>query len=530
MQNHRSSQRALTRSGTSLRLVACSLLAVVGAGCGDDGDPQTSDGLGAPIAGGGGTAGTSVSPSTGVTGGTTAGTTAGMTAGTTTVSTTGGTTAGGASQLPATPGGSGGLSGGAGAPPSGADAGVASSQPAGTGGGTSSDDGGWCKVKAILDAKCKSCHTTPPVAGAPFPLETYADLTAAHPTMAGKKVYERVAVRVDGAQSQAENLGVMPPGTQLPADDVATIKAWAAAGAKAGADTTCAGAGGATGGTQADATWPLPECDEVYKIVSHGSGGASSPYMVPAGQEIHPQVGWDAPWGNEEVQAIAFKSITDNPKVLHHWILYSKSGAFLTGWAPGEDGIKKWPDDVGMSLPSGAGSLRLDMHYFNLKGTTTEPDNSGVEVCVVKKEHFRKNAAAVTGRLAGFPVIPANSTNVDITSQCKFSGSTPVTLLTASPHAHTYARHMKFTVKKKSGEEIVMHDMPFMFGEQHSYPLDPPVVVEAGDVITTTCTYTNTTNRTVTAGESTTDEMCFNFAVYYPAGKFSCGGGGFIGG
>jgi hypothetical protein len=72
-----------------------------------------------------------------------------------------------------------------------------------------------------------------------------------------------------------------------------------------------------------------------------------------------------------------------------------------------------------------------------------------------------------------------------------------------------------------------MHDMPFMFGEQKSFKLDPPVVVEAGDVINTSCFYTNKTNATIRFGENTGNEMCFNFALYYPAGAL---GSSLIGG
>jgi hypothetical protein len=34
------------------------------------------------------------------------------------------------------------------------------------------------------------------------------------------------------------------------------------------------------------------------------------------------------------------------------------------------------------------------------------------------------------------------------------------------------------------------------------------------------------TNRTIGFGESTDDEMCFNFALYYPSGALTCGAGG----
>jgi Copper type II ascorbate-dependent monooxygenase, C-terminal domain len=345
--------------------------------------------------------------------------------------------------------------------------------------------------------------------------------------MPGKKVYERVGVRVHADQSQAEGLVVMPPGKPLSAADTAAVDAWVAAGAPGGEDPTCAPSGGVAPptGNPAETEWPLKECDAVYKIVAHGAGGVDTPAMAPAGRESHPQIAWDAPWGDEQVQAIAFKTITDNRAVLHHWILNGRPGGFLTGWAPGEDGIKKMRDDIGMLMPTGKGSLNLDMHYFNTTGTTDQPDNSGVEVCVVKKEHFRPNVSAVTMSLASVLFsIPPNS-KYEAKASCTVSGTEPVTLLSASPHAHKLAVRMTFSVKKKDGQTIMMHDMPFAFGEQKSYTLDPPVVVTKGDVITTSCFYENTTSRRVGFGESTTDEMCFNFASYYPAGALKCGTG-----
>jgi hypothetical protein len=245
-----------------------------------------------------------------------------------------------------------------------ADAGTTTTPPS-TGGG--SVDTPWCKVKAILDKNCVACHTTPAAGGAPFPLTKYAELTAAHPTKAGKKIYERVGFRVHADKSQTEQLGVMPPGKQLAAADIAAIDSWVAAGAPAGDNPTCAAADGGpvTDPGVTTQEWPLKECDAVYKIVSHGAGGVTTPTMAPPGQESHPQIAWDAPWGTEQVQAIAFKAITDNRTVLHHWILSGRPGGFLTGWAPGEDGVKMMRSDVGMMMPTGKGSLNLDMHYFN---------------------------------------------------------------------------------------------------------------------------------------------------------------------
>lgn len=84
---------------------------------------------------------------------------------------------------------------------------------------------------------------------------------------------------------------------------------------------------------------------------------------------------------------------------------------------------------------------------------------------------------------------------------------------------------MKFTVEKANGDVVVMHDLSFTFEEQTDRVLDPPVVVEDGDTVVTTCTYTNDTSRTITFGDSTSDEMCFNFGIHEPMGGLRCAGG-----
>jgi Copper type II ascorbate-dependent monooxygenase, C-terminal domain len=391
---------------------------------------------------------------------------------------------------------------------------------------------GWCQVKPVFDKYCVSCHDGQGTGGSPMGLTTFTDLSAVSKQYPGSKIFERVGVRMHATQNK------MPPqGTVSPAD-LKLVDDWIARGAPGADAASCATAstggmaGGATGG--ADEPWPA-DCEKRYKILAHDTADATKPYRMAPGVEAHPGFTFDAPWGSDPVQGIAFRPVTDNKKVLHHWILYQNSGtrAFLTGWAPGQDkSERKMRDDVGMYLPSGAKSLYLDMHYYNLgSGAKEELDSSGVEVCVVSKAKFRPNTATVFMGFVGigFPMVPANSTNYNLTANCTVNASSPVHLLTASPHAHKLATHMKFTAKA-GGQDIVMHDAPFDFNEQTSHPLSPEVVLNTGDTVTTVCTYTNPTNKAINFSENTDGEMCFNFAVYYPMGALSCGGGGGIGG
>lgn len=383
----------------------------------------------------------------------------------------------------------------------------------------------WCAVKQIMDKSCVGCHDGKGTAGTPMGLTQAADFAKSAPVSTTQKVYQAVASRMRNTQRP------MPPRGVLPEADLKAVDAWVAAGAPIGNDPTCKAttAGGSTtvpGGPKQN-PWPPPGCDEVYELRSRGPGGASVPYQVGLG-ETHPQIAIDPPWGATKVQAIAFKPITDNGKVLHHWILYAGM-SMLTGWAPGDDEDQPYPANVGMDMPSTRNGLRLDMHYWN-QGGTPAPDRSGVAVCVVKGAKLRPLSAAVMMGFTSFgPILaPANKRGHESTGTCRVTTTKPVHLMTASPHAHQYAKHMRFTVTRANGQKIVMHDGPFKFGEQGTYQLTPEVILNTGDTVTTTCIYDNPTSRNITFGESTNNEMCFNFAVYYPKGALSCGGAGGI--
>ena len=70
---------------------------------------------------------------------------------------------------------------------------------------------------------------------------------------------------------------------------------------------------------------------------------------------------------------------------------------------------------------------------------------------------------------------------------------------------------MKVTINRAGGTADVIHDLPFDFNTQTSYPLT--AVMNAGDTITTHCDY----SKPSTFGQATTAEMCYFFTVYYPA-------------
>lgn len=269
--------------------------------------------------------------------------------------------------------------------------------------------------------------------------------------------------------------------------------------------------------------WAPGQCDAVYEFRAHSAEGPNAPYKVPVGAEIHPQILFDTPWGDEPVQVVAWRPLTDNKKVIHHWILW-QGQANLMGWAPGGTGVVN-PTEIGTELPSGRDALRLDMHYYNLQGAADEFDRSGVVMCVVKGANLRKKIGAVHGGFNIFSpmMAPAGAQGYELKGSCTVKAKEPATLLSIAPHAHTRARHMTTRIVKADGREILLHDRDFAFQEQVGYAFDPPVILEDGDTVHVMCRYDNETTKNIGWGEGTQDEMCIHWVNYYPKGAFTCG-------
>jgi hypothetical protein len=382
-------------------------------------------------------------------------------------------------------------------------------------------DSEWCDALAVLRQNCQSCHAEQPQFGAPMSLVSFADLEAPSVSDAMQSVRERVSARIHDAQRP------MPPGG-MSAANVAILDAWLDAGGGAGADPTCAGLAPAPVPTEsADFVWP-EDCEEFFTLTTSSRTNPAEKYVVPAGSEEHPQFIFDAPWGNDDVQVLAHRPITDNSRILHHWILYENStgglfggglgGKFLVGWAPGSQGNTGMPDDVGMYMPGGADTLRLDVHYYNLGSTQAESDASGVELCITRTPRpFTATVSGLTGNANARVGRSDNATSCTV----NLTGTDQVTFLSVSPHMHKLGVHAKLELTR-DGQTTALHDGPFDFEDQRIYELDN-VAIRDGDVLTTTCSYENDTGRSVGFGENSDDEMCFNFVTYYPMGAFQCG-------
>ena len=368
----------------------------------------------------------------------------------------------------------------------------------------------FCGVLEVMATSCQQCHGAKPIAGAPMPLVTFEDFMKPAPSNAARKVYELVQERTHDQKRP------MPPQGILPADKLSALDAWLQAGAT---QPTAACPVIEVPRTETSAqSWPPADCEDVYSILAHDPADKTKPYTIAGNSEEHPQINFDAPWGDDDVQLLATRPVTQNPDLIHHWILWDAlERANLTFWAPGAGG-DVLPPDVGLYMPKGPSSLGLDMHYFNKNSAEPVQDQSGVELCITRK--FRPKTAAIYG-LRGNATVPAMQRVENAVPCTATTTNGDVHFLGITPHMHRLGVHARLDLKRGTEPMQVIYDGAYNFEEQTLKPLND-VLVKNGDILTTTCTYENDTNRDIVWGDATEDEMCFNWMRYYPRGGFSC--------
>jgi hypothetical protein len=366
-------------------------------------------------------------------------------------------------------------------------------------------------------------------------LVSYADLTAPAKTDASLKVYQKALMRLNDAANP------MPPGGMISAADKQTLTTWLSGGAQpAAADAvTCD-----TSGTVAPrdiSYWkngltPMPG-ETCYNLPVHNGQtvGDMTPYDVSTG-EHYEQFYFKVPWTDNEVMT-RFGGKMDNLAVVHHWLLFTSNQAdskvgthettigttlgdssqLIAGWAVGGDNVT-FPSNTGLELTS-QGILNAQWHYNNTTGAATT-DASMIQVCTVPRS-MRPDIASLTflgtENFNGPIGMPAKTMS-SFSGTCPNDSNAPITIFGFTPHMHKLGRHMNTVVKRAAtGNTETVFDKAFDFNSQITYILDTPIVLQPNDTITSTCTFDNETNAAVPFGPSTTQEMCYNFTMSYPA-------------
>jgi hypothetical protein len=158
----------------------------------------------------------------------------------------------------------------------------------------------------------------------------------------------------------------------------------------------------------------------------------------------------------------------------------------------------------------GTDGLRIQVHYLN---TTPDPLNVTATTKltkVVDPSKITKWVGQLYFNRVYLQVPPGSGKKV--TTSCSVpQGYGPISLIGAGSHMHRRGVH--FVATTSTGLKLLETNE---WAEPAPVAYDPPVVLNAGDRVTWECTYDNTTNRTLTFGESADiNEMCIYLARFY---------------
>jgi hypothetical protein len=394
-----------------------------------------------------------------------------------------------------------------------------------------------------------------PIGGAPMALVTFADLHKPAVTQPTMKVYQLVQTRIH------DPLKPMPPIGTLPAADMASLDTWLKAGALTGtsADANCVIPPPPTGNVDGSPGPLKPGPGETcYEFKTHQSTTAVDdvPYDVGPTGEHYEQFYFKVPWPKDTV-ATSYATISDNAKVLHHWLLFSTNEQnpegfhktaplptligtnpiLLAGWAVGGPNLVA-PDQVGFELPDPGSTINVQWHFYN-STSTDQKDASKVQICTVPKA-MRAHVGGVTWLgtedLGGNkwtlgmgmpPHMTSTFTTTCTPGRKGLAATDSIHIIGFEPHMHKIGKHMTTKVTHMDGMIETIFDQPFNFGSETHYFKD--YELKPGEKLTTSCTFDNTSDVGVPFGESSDTEMCYQFTFAWPAHSISNGAPSLLG-
>lgn len=255
----------------------------------------------------------------------------------------------------------------------------------------------------------------------------------------------------------------------------------------------------------------------------------------------------DAPSGSEIYTCYAFdagalrdrwvKSITWSPPpagnvVMHHATLFALADwsqgdvstcfdmpAPATGlhvWVPGGNSLAL-PDDMGVEVPQSTSKLVVQIHAIRTSDGPSLPAQVTIETTDVEP-------ARVAAWLAMTAPIPALRPHMIDSSTAVCTATADFTVIRDWPHMHLAGHEFHgAVVRKGTGSTDALVDVvPWDFYLQRTYEVN--VSVGAGDAIQTSCVWENDTNDYIFGGPRTTDEMCNQSLLVWPASHASWSG------
>ena len=376
-------------------------------------------------------------------------------------------------------------------------------------------------VAPILNAHCTSCHHDGAVA--PFSLVGYE---------ASKKQAANITNACDGKRmppwKAVKGFGDFQDENRLSDTELTTLRTWNETGAKRGDVSK------EPKSQVFSNEWDLGKPDVILS--------APRPYNLAAeGADVYRNFVFDLK-NTEPVYVTAMDVKPGNRKIVHHIIGYLDAGGgsvrlaknnadgqegytstgggigtipsgSLGGWAPGVT-VRKTPPGTAFVVKPGT-KLVMQVHYH--KDGKPESDQTKIGLYTTKMKPEKE----VDIFWCANPMFRIPPGDADHKVAWKETIPGDATIYTVMPHMHLLGKSMKAKVIKDDGTEIPLVFVDkWDFNWQLVYSLKEPLKVKKGWKFAVEAFYDNSdsnpykTNKTVTWGEQTTDEMALLVVGY----------------
>jgi hypothetical protein len=379
-------------------------------------------------------------------------------------------------------------------------------------------------VAPIFQAHCQNCHHPGDIA--PFSLLTYGD-AAAH---AGAiKLMTRS--RQMPPWKPVDGCGVFDQPRVLSASEIDTIGKWVDAGAPAG------NLNDLPRPLTFDSNWVLGQPDlvlsypESYTPPATGDMYRCFPIPTELTQDQYVSAVDVHPGDRGEVHhVIAYIDTDGSSQKLDEndpgpgytsfggpgFSVTNVNAATLGGWAPGSRPIML-PDGIAYSLPA-ASRVVLQVHYHP-HDAKPKPDRTEIGIYFAKTKP--KKLLRILPLINTTFTIPPNDANYLVTASLPIPMPVATHLWLVAPHMHLLGRKMNVTAGKPNGTfDCLININDWDFNWQGLYRFKDAVALPVGTRLSLGAYYDNSRDnwrnpndppKSVSWGESTTDEMCIAF-------------------
>ena len=198
-------------------------------------------------------------------------------------------------------------------------------------------------------------------------------------------------------------------------------------------------------------------------------------------------------------------------------------GSVIVVWAYGIEG-QCFPNDVGSPFGKNHYSkIILQNHYNNELQKPGYVDSSGVKLYYVKRQRpIERGLIALGDQFIKVPPLTpyVESTNI-LPSSCSqqlFQPEKKYQIMSMLFHIHKQGSFGRLVIdKKNAGYKIIVVNETLSYDRPYVATWDPPLVLEPGDEITSTCGFSSMNKKEWTFfGAETSDEMCFIFIDIFP--------------